>query len=481
MIAANHEGQREGGGFTSVFGVLFLAILTALFFATPDGSNPAIIIACLAIFYFYFSRSILNPISIIPGIPTHAKIETLFLAFYFILFYLPYQLSLFGMADLYRNKFLYVTYVEETNRALVAATVGLVGFCTGMSLIARHGRSNSLARAVLKPLPPEAYRGFGVVTLILLAGLIALYQLAGWYSADEGRYTGITSGGALANGVYTLILMFCVITLARTVALLAERRPLGLVLWLSLTLTALWTGRILLNGDRNSFFVIAIALGGGLMTYCFRARWYVLVACGLASLTLYNVVETFRTLPDRSVGALMQELFTDRQADSFANSSFSITTTTLKASLAIVPEVQDFGFGVYKFIGFAGIIPFIRGALLPDELAFTSTADLISYYMLGSHSVWNTGSNIISDIYIDFGILGVATLMLMLGVTAGYIQKEAARNPTSASHIIVYLMALGLYAELPRYSLDFPVRMIVWTIFLLGIHRFLLRGRFGFQ
>ena len=42
-------------------------------------------------------------------------------------------------------------------------------------------------------------------------------------------------------------------------------------------------------------------------------------------------------------------------------------------------------------------------------------------------------------------------------------------EPDVAPTIIFYLVALALLAELPRYSADFPLRFVVWTLFLFAL------------
>lgn len=466
QITSSITDQAQKLGVIS--GLLILVVLTAAFFMTPEGETPLTIWINLIIFYALFARAAVSPVKIKPGIPSYASIEILFLIFYYIIFYLPYQYYMVGLTDLFRNYFVQHTYSTQTDRALIASSIGAVGFCTGIRIpnVRRHPSEATGGPAE----SAQAVNTFQLLVLGLQVALIGLYTLSGWQSVDVGRYTRSESGGAAANGVYLLIVMLSLISIAIVVDTVAKKRPILPALWASIVVTGLWSFQMLFNGDRNNFFLMAIAAGGGLMTFRYRMQPYVLVACIAASMFVYNGVEAFRMMPEKSLEGFVEQLTTGtKQDNSLASGSFSISTTTLKASLAIVPETQNYGFGWYKVIGFSGIIPLVRGVVLSGYSGFLSTADLITYYMVGAHAVWNVGSNVISDIYIDFGIVGVAVVMTIAGAIAGIIQQRTAERYNSTGQTIFYLVALPLFGELPRYSLDSPVRMMFWTFLLLCV------------
>ncbi len=454
-------------------GVLEFGMLTALtiaLYVVPSGASPWIIWPALILFYSYFLIALLRPVRIHPTIPTYVSIEVLFLMFYYLVFFMQYQLDVLNMTNLYQSIFLTYTYVSQSNLSVVAATIGFVAFCLGMRLQASSSRAQVAYRGDRGGGGWYRYRRLSPVVFVLLAGLSLIYEIAGWHSADEGRYTGITSGGAVADGVYHLIVMLCMISIARAVAMMAQRRLFEVSLWLSLGLTSYWAIRILLNGDRNSFFLLAIVAGGGVFTYCFRVGRLFLFGCVVSGLMLYQGVEISRMAKDRSLDALVEATFTKGLDKNPSNSSFIVSTTTLRASFDIVPEREGYGYGKYKVLGLIGVVPFIRGVILGDSRAFRSTAEVITFYVLGLDASWGLGSNIISDIYIDFGFIGIPIMMLLLGMSAGSIQRAAVQRPDSTKMITMYLLAFALIAEMPRYSFDFPIRMLVWTFLLFWLY-----------
>lgn len=452
---------------------LLLSCLTFVLYAIPAGSDAYVAWPVIALFYIYFIRSFFATVRIRPDIPVYTTIETLFLMFYFLLFINPYQLHFLGLSDLRNNSYLPFVYENGSNQALVASALGFVAFHLGMSMAIGSKPNPPMGSSDAKE--GQYYVAFGFIVLILLAGFILIYEGAGLQSADEGRYTKVASGGAIADGIYLIITMLCIVAGSRAIALIAQRKALEFPILLCLPIIAYWSARILLHGDRNSFFLIAIAAGGGFFTFVRRTSWVALAACVFASLVLYTAVETVRMSQDRSFSGLLATMFEARPSEEAnRSSSFSITTATLRATFDIVPERLQYGYGKYKLIGFAGIVPLVRGILLGSEARLTNTAEVLSNYMLGPNAGWSVGSNLLTDAYMDFGVPGIPALLLMAGLFAGTIQKKAMLTPYSTRTITFYLLVLGNFAELSRYTLDFPVRMLMWTFLLFKAYDLLM-------
>jgi hypothetical protein len=74
------------------------------------------------------------------------------------------------------------------------------------------------------------------------------------------------------------------------------------------------------------------------------------------------------------------------------------------------------------------------------------------------------GTNVISDSYIDFGVAGVIAGLFAIGLFAKAIRNYAARDPYDPRRVIIYLLTLASLAELPRYAIDLPIRILVWAV-----------------
>jgi oligosaccharide repeat unit polymerase len=241
----------------------------------------------------------------------------------------------------------------------------------------------------------------------------------------------------------------------------------SILLRLSTGLSALWAIRILLSGDRNAALLVTIVAVAGLFTFRFRAgRWVLAVLCA-AALAVYGAVEQLRKGQTSSLREIVRGAPGTLSFGDY-DTSFNITTVGVRAALAGVPEHIDFGYGLYKLVGAAGIVPFIRGLLIPPDMAYTSSSDVLNE-IIHPTADWSVGTNVIADVYVDFGLLGVPILLFALGLFVAYTQRSVMQVPNSPWRGVVYLTTLALVAEVPRYSLTFPVRPLVWVLILFAV------------
>jgi hypothetical protein len=476
-------GTRTTGEFNGrlrLLGWMALAsLLTVWFYVVPDGASPSVIWPVLILFYILFARSLRRPVEIKAGIRSYATVEVLFMVFYYVLFFWSYQMAVLGQLDLYKSKFVAATFIHESNRAIILASLGLVSFLAGIDT----RRKEELLEAPI----PEAggsprdrnYRGLAPVLLVLQAGLIAIYVGLGLRSQGEGRYTGTQSGGVVADGISLLVLMTCLVSIAMYIAFSSTGVRLPASLLVCLALSTYWALRILLLGDRNSFLLIAVIAIAGIFTFRVAGGRLPLLLLVVASLFLYNAVEAAREHPAATISTLLSSLTTGSgQGSSLAkhkgDSSFNITTIALRASISAVPDTYPYGNGKYKLIGLAGVLPLARGLTLGSGTGFTDTSELLTAVMLPPNPGWNVGTNMISDSYVDFGIPGVIVLPFLVGRFAAFTRRRLRSGKGDYTpSVVFYLLTLALLIELPRYSIDFPVRILTWTALLFGVYRLL--------
>jgi hypothetical protein len=477
---AGRETTGDFSGRPRLLGWLALvSLLTFWFYVAPDGASPSVIWSVLILFYILFARSLRRPVEIRGGIRSYATVEVLFMVFYYVLFFWPYQMAVLGQLDLSKSKFVAATFVDESNRAIILASLALVTFLAGINTRRKEELLETpIAEAGGSPRDRD-YRGLASVLLVLQVGLIAIYIGLGLRSQGEGRYTGTQSGGVVADGISLLVLMTCLISIALYIAFSSTGVRLPVSLVVCLALSAYWALRILLLGDRNSFLLIALIAIAGIFTFRVAGGRVTLLLLVVASLYLYNAVEAAR----EHRGATISTLFNSPTTGSDqglsmvkhrGDSSFNISTIGLRASISAVPDTYPYGNGKYKLIGVAGVLPLARGLILGSGTGFTDTSQLLTAVMLPPNPGWNVGTNMISDSYVDFGIPGVIVLPFLVGRFAAFTRRRLRSGKGDYTpSVVFYLLTLALLIELPRYSIDFPVRILTWTALLFGIYRLL--------
>nr|WP_268928488.1 O-antigen polysaccharide polymerase Wzy [Mycolicibacterium holsaticum] len=448
--------------------IWLILVLIVAYMAVPKGANAAIIWSCLLVQYVLLVASVWRPITIYRDIPTYFSAEFLFLFFAYLIFFYPYQLHVLGILDVSQSRYFPGNaFPEQSNHAIILSLVGTVAFRAGTNFVQSASHQSRPKKRRLDSLTVEDLT-FPVFALQLV--LMVAYEFVGLKAAGEGRYSDAAVGGALADGIYLWITVLAMVTFALVAFPSTSIEPRSpIFLWLAVLLSTVWAVRILLAGDRNSFMLIAIVAAGGILTFRFRGGRMALALLCAFGLTLYTAIAQLRS---ERVDSLLDFVLSGGPLSTAAgdrDTSFNITTITLRAALANVPENLDYGYGIYKLIGFAGVVPFIRGVLIPPEMSYIQSSDVLTDILLGPSASWGVGSNVIVDVYLDFGLVGVPILLFALGLAMKYVQNSVARSPASLWRAVFYLVTMALVAETPRYSLAFPVRPLLWVLLLFGV------------
>ena len=177
-----------------------------------------------------------------------------------------------------------------------------------------------------------------------------------------------------------------------------------------------------------------------------------------------------RTYDERSVDAIVDAALSGNEevsiSSGFANvaSSGGLTFIALQA----VPNEHDFFRGRLKVNEALGIIPFGRFFFGDKSSAvrYRNTSEWLTWYTLGPNSSWGVGTNLVADLYLDFGPGGVVAGMFLLGIILGVIKRKSAAG-SSLLVLVLYCYFAGLLAILPRYSFLVIMRAILWPLALL--------------
>lgn len=126
---------------------LLFAVMFSMFFLVVDtGVSRIIMWTCLGAFYLSFYSLAKRSLQVVFGIRTFLIPSILFGVGYFIIFYLPYQAYLIGSFWIDYSLLFDRTYVEQTNRALVASTVGILAFTAGVMALPSRVRVDPAAK-----------------------------------------------------------------------------------------------------------------------------------------------------------------------------------------------------------------------------------------------------------------------------------------------------------------------------------------------
>ena len=112
------------------------------------------------------------------------------------------------------------------------------------------------------------------------------------------------------------------------------------------------------------------------------------------------------------------------------------------------------------------VFPFFQGILNSAvDFEIKTSPTFFTEIALGKNASWGVGTNLISDVYISFGLIGCIVLFYFFGLLVEYSRRKLIENNTFASNIIYFsLTSYALY--LPRAGLFMPFKFIIWSLII---------------
>ena len=444
--------------------IFLLIILSFLFIFISPGANETLIWLCLLIFYVQFFISIRKPISIVTGIKTFIKIDTFFLLFFYLIYYFPYQLYVLGLKSLDHYKL--ESYSEYTNKSIIMSTIGLLAFQLGFD----YYKSKNQKKVFY--LISKKYMGILFLIIFFFISLILiLFFYTGGQTLFIGAYVGSTMGSVTYDAIFTLVTFFIILGILQSIGYYVILKKINFLVFIISIISISWVLALLFVGDRNTFFLVGIVSFSGFFTYIKSVSRKQILFFLISALLIYQVIVISRIAEYKDLSTFVDSFITtidSFEGDLDENSSFDITTIGSRATFKVIDD-NSFYYGKFKLISLASIIPYSSRLFVDPNDVFTGSSNALKKEMIGLQAGWGVGTNIITDCYMDFGLIGVIAIMFFIGKFGGYVKFKAQINVNSPKWIFLYIITLSYYSEISRYGFDFPLRSIVWTYLLFFI------------
>lgn len=169
-----------------------------------------------------------------------------------------------------------------------------------------------------------------------------------------------------------------------------------------------------------------------------------------------------------------------REIDSLTSYAAIISdlTFTTRSTYTCLEYVDKYGYsyGLNMLGGLIGIIPSI-GTLFIQFLGIDprtlGSAETLTRFSLGDNPTFGLGTNIIADIYLSFGFIGVIIFMYFLG---GFVNRHLFRaNKLNYYSLIIYTVMISYSVFLVRTTYTHPVKIIVWSLIIARLNMIFTR------
>lgn len=455
--------------------------LLGLLIVSYHGSDEWVMWNCLMNFYILFFFSLRRPIKIFKS--TFFKIDVFFLSFYYLIFYSMYQGYLLGFNLL--DSIWLRGYEDYVNISLIISSLALNAFSLGVN---GGKRFQNTSHSKLKPANMVAYKSFALALFIIEICLIYLYSKLGLAAMLSGKYMPTNVTESEGTGVYFLITVMTMLSSSVVLYFYFHFRKFTWHFYFLFFVIIVWTLILLMIGDRNSLLLIILIFMGGYYSLFKTISPKKILMYFYASLMFYQLVEIYRSADDRSISGLVEVVgskFNGERSkgdkDFFSeDNSFFTTTVGYRGTFSLVPNKIEHTLGYYQSIGVIGVIPFIKGYFLKKG-DMATTSNLLTLHLKGRNSPMGIGTNVISDLYIDFGFVGVLIGMFILGRYILYIEEKIKNNMHSVLWFSLYFISLATISEMPRYNFTFPLRTYIWVIIVISTFSFLNGSKLKFK
>lgn len=389
-----------------------------------------------------------------------------------VVFFLPYWLAFFLIPvrliiqEGYKFKKQHLVASEYWPAVVFAASIGICCFLAGYSIIARKKKQETYA---FRRLP-----GGREVSVIKLSAWILLFIA----SASFGIF--MSSGGtALYGGAYVHVSHLSKIAKVMSIAFeTAFRGAIGL--WaiylllysrfrlhhlIPISSLAIMLLATVLSGDRGLLAWSGICV---LVIYSQRRpiRLRSMLFFVLLGSIAFSAIQTVRRTGERSVNAYISAVAEDfNPFDGLAQYAESIAPTVTNAFDVV--EKEGYFHGVFFGQGLLSVVPLYSKVFpwLPSakDSRMDGTGAYITNHVFGYHK-YGLATTVVTDIYLDFGLVGVSVVMFLYGCFGGHLYNCRNRGKYHFG-LLCYAFFVPAFMYSTRGSVTSSVRLL-WTLLL---------------
>ncbi|WP_411840334.1 O-antigen polymerase [Myroides pelagicus] len=229
-------------------------------------------------------------------------------------------------------------------------------------------------------------------------------------------------------------------------------------------------GLFLLSGDRGPILQISLIIGASYSIFIHKISFRKLFLFVFLGAFVFTILKFGRS---REINEVKQGNIFERGYANYKNNDASVGfTDELAASvriqyraLDVVPDRHPYLYGLTFVNGVLGAVPFASSTfmdLLDIPKEYTATTTFFTYLGQGRNPISGEGSEIIGDIYVNFGLYISFVIMFLFGSFVGRVYKRALHKDFNSIIVLIILTAISIYWS--RSVLLLPLKEIVYIL-----------------
>ncbi len=424
--------------------IIFVGISLILYITSQQQYNLSLCIVCgvmfvLNVIYYYSAKKRKN----------YFDFDTIFSLTYFITFFI-YPIFIFPLDPTRFSIFALGFNGNYINKATCLALVGYTFYLLGRSLVYNNVPHESENRTI--SYTKDKFTLSFILYLLAIIVFIALGGLDRLSSLYDGRTVAENTSSGIANYVSVCIIpLMSIALITQCYHLLKINKRFSFKKfnkYLFLTLL-LFSVLLLSTGSRSMALTTGIAL-----LWIFSYYYYplslikvvLLILVGCLALSIIGILRIGLSVEIFGFIDLFQDLI--------------INNRNTFLALEIV-ERDGITFGVSMLGYLLRAIPLLSGFihnLFNLSLKETASSYIFTYETFGDEMTYGVGSNIIADLFLAFGIVGVIIGMVALGAFISYIENGAARRHIYSTLTYIIMMSQSVF--IVRADYFWPISII---------------------
>lgn len=333
-------------------------------------------------------------------------------------------------------------------RSTVLSLCGLQAYIIGSLSIKSNKRT-----IVNKPFSESQIRYLPKNHLIPILIVVFLFFIlnidVSYYEGYSGGFSGFSAYVLLIFVVLLSVLLYSVFVNKKFTGLFYGNNKIIFIVAIFFILFSLYIGT---RTYALMFGILIIGLFSTYIKFIPLRPFLFLIGIGCFLMTIVGMTRSGGEISLKSAADLIMDLVINCRSTYVAleytnEHGFTLGTSLLGNILACLPFAQGI------FVSLTGIHP-----------RDISSSGFLTSLTLGYESSLGLGTNIIADLYLAFGFIGVIMAMYLLG---RFIAKLMNKLYISEYSSVVYFIILSQCLYMARGEFFTPLRYVVWSLFIL--------------
>lgn len=311
--------------------------------------------------------------------------------------------------------------------------------------------------------------------LLLLISFLLFISLVG-SGVLGGSYNGVSAWGEGANYAYLILTSLLYLRIIYFFKEIPKKSNVRYILNKVLsqkmfsTILIIYVILFLFSGDRGPVLAVALIVAGLYALYIKPIPLNQLVLFVVLGAFIFSIISLGRggDAEQLSDGNIFERGYASYQTQESGNTTEELATSVrlLYVALDVVPNKHSYLYGITFFTVGVGVVPFLSSTVIDVfkiPKMYKSSSSFFTILTKGPNPTSGAGSELLGDIYINFGLIITFFIMLLFGMFSGHVFNQI--RILNFNYVLIFIILLYSALSMNRGMLFTPLKDIVYISF----------------